>query len=80
VDAGQAPSHLSLEPTRLSPLEIGGHTRFPLHRSRFDIRTGEVKRWANFPPGIQMLNIVRGENALQTYPTVVKDGVVYVEI
>lgn len=51
-----------------------------LHRSRFDIRTGAVRQWANFPPGIQLLNILRREKPLTTYPTVVKDGVVYVDI
>ena len=39
----------------------------PLHRARFDIRTGAVVRWANFPPGIQLLNVVRSEQALRTY-------------
>ena len=52
----------------------------PLHRARFDIRTGEVIDWANFPPGIQLLNVVRGEKALKTYPVSVKDGKVRVKI
>jgi len=48
----------------------------PLHRARFDIRTGEVIDWANFPPGIQLLNVVRGEKALKTYKvSVLKDDV-----
>jgi len=48
----------------------------PLHRARFDIRTGEVIDWANFPPGIQLLNVVRGEKALETYPvSVLKNDV-----
>ncbi len=51
----------------------------PLHRTRFDIRTGEVVRWANFPPGIQLLNAVRGEQDLATYRVVIKHGVVYVD-
>lgn len=51
-----------------------------LHRARFDIRTGAVVRWANFPPGIQMLNPVRGEQPLDTYRVVVKRGVVYVDV
>lgn len=51
-----------------------------LHRARFDIRTGEVVRWANFPPGIQALNPLRGEQPLDTYRVVVKRGVVYVDI
>ena len=52
----------------------------PLHRARFDIRTGEVLRWANFPPGIQLLNVARGEKALKTYTVTVEDGQVFVEV
>lgn len=51
----------------------------PLHRAQFDIRTGEVIEWANFPPGIQLLNVVRGEKALKTYPVVIEDDLIKVE-
>jgi len=52
----------------------GCKVQCPLHHARFDIRTGEVVDWANFPPGIQLLNVVRGEKALKTYKVSVKDG------
>jgi 3-phenylpropionate/trans-cinnamate dioxygenase ferredoxin subunit len=52
----------------------------PLHRARFDIRTGEVVDWANFPPGVQLLNAVRGEKALKTYPTRVESGQLQVQV
>lgn len=52
----------------------------PFHRARFDIRTGEVIDWANFPPGIQLLNVVRGEKALKTYKVSVKDNQVRVAV
>jgi 3-phenylpropionate/trans-cinnamate dioxygenase ferredoxin subunit len=45
----------------------GCKVQCPFHRARFDIRTGEVVDWANFPPGIQALNFVRGEKNLKTY-------------
>ncbi len=44
------------------------------------MRTGEVVRWANFPPGIQLLNAVRGEKALETYPVSEEDGEPFVEL
>ena len=50
------------------------------HRARFDVRTGAVVQWANFPPGIQMLNAVRGEQSLQTYPVRVADGQVMIDV
>jgi 3-phenylpropionate/trans-cinnamate dioxygenase ferredoxin subunit len=52
----------------------------PLHRARFDIRTGKVLDWANFPPGIQLLNAVRGEKALRTFAVSVDAGDVTVNI
>jgi len=52
----------------------------PFHHARFDIRTGEVIDWANFPPGIQLLNVVRGQKALKTYKVSVKAGAVQVKI
>ena len=58
----------------------GCKVQCPFHHARFDIRTGEVIDWANFPPGIQVLNFVRGEKALKTYKVSVKDGDVRVKI
>ncbi|MAZ89222.1 MAG: hypothetical protein CL693_16455 [Cellvibrionaceae bacterium] len=55
-----------------------GKIRCPLHRAKFCVRTGEVKKWANFPPGVQLLNSVRKEKALKIYEVEVDDGVVYV--
>ena len=52
----------------------------PLHRARFDLRTGEVVEWANFPPGVQLLNVVRSEKALRTYPVRVREGKIEVEV
>lgn len=58
----------------------GCKVQCPFHRARFDIRTGEVIDWANFPPGIQLLNVVRSEKALKTYKVSVKDGAVRVSV
>lgn len=58
----------------------GRMVQCPFHRARFDIRTGEVVEWANFPPGIQLLNVVRGEKSLKTYKVSVKDGEVRVHL
>ena len=58
----------------------GQRVQCPLHRAEFDIKTGEAVKWACFPPGVQLLNVVRGEKALKTYPVNVIDGMVYVEV
>ena len=52
----------------------------PFHHARFDIRTGEVIDWANFPPGVQLLNAVRREKALRRFEVQLKDGEVQVNI
>ncbi len=58
----------------------GRQIQCPFHRARFDIRTGEVVQWANFPAGVQLLNILRKEKALKTYPVTVDAGILVVEI
>lgn len=53
----------------------------PFHRARFDIRTGKVIDWANWPPGIvNVLNAVRGEKDLETYRVSTDGGQVKVEV
>lgn len=52
----------------------------PLHRARFDIASGEVQDWASFPPGIQLLDAVRGEKKLTTYVVDVRDDEVFVRV
>lgn len=49
------------------------------HRAEFDIKSGEACVWANFPPGIQALNLVRGQKDLKTYEVKLEHGQVYVE-
>lgn len=53
----------------------------PFHRARFDIRTGKVVDWANWPPGIvNVLNAVRGEKDLKTYAVRVQGDEVQVDV
>ena len=58
----------------------GCKVQCPFHRARFDIKSGAVVDWANFPPGIQVLNVVRSEKALKTFPVEVKRGEVKVKV
>jgi nitrite reductase/ring-hydroxylating ferredoxin subunit len=58
----------------------GCKVQCPFHRARFDIRTGDVIDWANFPPGIQVLNVVRGSKSLKTYKVSVENGRVSVAL
>lgn len=72
-------------PHLMMPLEKGKlvdncRIQCKFHRAEFDIVTGDVCQWANFPPGIQALNFVRGEKSLKTFRTKVEDGMVYVDI
>ena len=51
----------------------------PFHRAQFDVRTGEVRKWATFPPGIaDFLNLFRKKKNLATYPVQVENGEVWV--
>ena len=78
--ATQASCTHTFAPLGRGKIVDGCKVQCPLHRARFDIRTGEVIDWANFPPGIQLLNAVRGEKALKTYPVSVKSGKVRIKL
>jgi 3-phenylpropionate/trans-cinnamate dioxygenase ferredoxin subunit len=82
-DGFYATQHLcthTLGPLARGKIVEGGQVQCPLHRARFDIRTGDVVEWANFPPGVQLINLVRREKALTTYPVSVEDETVYVDL
>jgi len=78
--ATQASCTHMFAPLAMGKIVDGCKVQCPLHRARFDVRTGEVVDWANFPPGIQVLNVVRGEKSLKTYKVNVKDGEVRVSL
>lgn len=68
----------TLGPLRYGKIEKGSVIRCPLHRARFDIKTGKVLNWANFPPGIQVLNVVRDQKPLKTFKVKEEQGKVVV--
>jgi nitrite reductase/ring-hydroxylating ferredoxin subunit len=67
-------------PLRKGKILDGCKIECPFHRARFDIRSGEVVEWANFPPGVQLINAIRKEKALETFPVSVENGEVFVEL
>ena len=67
-------------PLKLGKILDGCIIQCPLHHARFDIKSGAVRDWANFPPGIQLLNAVRKEKALKTYPVELKAGKLFVHM
>lgn len=53
----------------------------PLHRSAFDLRTGQPKSWIPWPPGIgKLLAAISKEKPLKVYPTRVEEGDIWVEL
>lgn len=78
--ATQANCTHTMGPLARGKIIDGCQVQCPLHRARFDIRNGEVVEWANFPPGVQLLNMVRKEKALTTYPVSVEGDTVYIDI
>jgi len=53
----------------------------PRHHSAFDLRTGEVKAWAPWPPGVgRLLGYVAKEKTLRVHPTRVEDGSIWVGV
>lgn len=68
------------------PLQIGRISadytlHCPWHHSAFDLRNGDVKEWAPWPPGIgPMLGKLRRERALQVWPTKIEEGHIWVSL
>lgn len=51
----------------------------PLHHSAFYLRTGEVKEWAPWPPGIgSVLGAISQKKPLPIFPTRVAEGSIWV--
>jgi nitrite reductase/ring-hydroxylating ferredoxin subunit len=70
--------HLRL-PMRKGKLTEDGAIICPFHRSAFDLRTGNIKEWSPFPPGIgKVLGMVSKEKALGVFPTRVDEGSIWV--
>lgn len=67
-------------PLQKGKIVDGNKIQCKFHRAEFDIKTGKACKWANFPPGIQALNFVRGQKDLETYSCSVEDGKIYVSI
>lgn len=67
-------------PLNRGKLVDGCKIQCPIHRARFDVRTGEVDQWANFPVGIQLLSVLRKEKALKTYTVTVENEQLFVDV
>ena len=78
VQAGCPHMLLPLKSGKL--LDDGKTLQCPIHRAQFDIATGDVNKWAHFPPGIQVLNFIRKEKCLKVYAVSVDNGDICVEI
>jgi nitrite reductase/ring-hydroxylating ferredoxin subunit len=53
----------------------------PRHHSAFDLRTGDVKAWSPWPPGVgRMLGALSREKVLPVYPTKVEESSIWVGI
>jgi nitrite reductase/ring-hydroxylating ferredoxin subunit len=51
----------------------------PLHRSTFDLETGEATEWVTWPPGVnRLLSAVSKEKDLTVYPTKVEEGAIWI--
>lgn len=51
----------------------------PFHHSAFDLKTGDVKEWAPWPPGLgPILGKISREKALPVYVTRVEDDYLWV--
>ncbi len=72
--------HLKL-PMKNGKVTEDGAIVCPWHRSGFDLRTGEVKEWSSWPPGVgKALGIISREKALPVFPIRVEEGSIWVDV
>jgi nitrite reductase/ring-hydroxylating ferredoxin subunit len=72
--------HMRL-PLKGGKLTENGAIVCPWHHSAFDLRSGDVKEWSPWPPGVgRMLGAISREKALPVFPTKVEDGSVWVSL
>jgi nitrite reductase/ring-hydroxylating ferredoxin subunit len=70
--------HMRL-PLKRGNLTEDGAIVCPWHHSAFDLRTGDVKEWSPWPPGVgRMLGAISREKALPVFPTKVEEGSIWV--
>ncbi|GBF81665.1 Rieske (2Fe-2S) protein [Aphanothece sacrum] len=53
----------------------------PMHRSAFDLTTGEVKTWTPWPPVVgNVLGMISQEKPLPVFPVKVEEGSIWIDI
>lgn len=53
----------------------------PRHASQFDISTGQVVRWTNWPGPLRTLSeVVKSPRPIKTYKVKVENGGIYIEV
>jgi nitrite reductase/ring-hydroxylating ferredoxin subunit len=73
-------AHMRL-PLKGGKLTEDGAIVCPWHHSAFDLRTGDVKTWSPWPPGVgRMLGAISREKALTVFPTKVEEGNIWVDL
>lgn len=72
--------HLKLPLTK-AKINENDEITCPFHHSKFDLCTGEVKCWSNWPPVVgSLLGKVAKQKNLQVYKTKIKDEMIMVNI
>jgi nitrite reductase/ring-hydroxylating ferredoxin subunit len=68
-------------PLKKGKVSADGAITCPLHRSQFDLATGNVKTWCPFPPVVgNILGKISSEKNLGVFPTKVEDGQILVDL
>lgn len=53
----------------------------PMHRSAFDLTTGEVKTWTPWPPVVgNVLGMISQEKPLPVFPVKVEEGSIWIDV
>jgi nitrite reductase/ring-hydroxylating ferredoxin subunit len=70
--------HMGL-PLQLARIDQECALHCPWHRSAFDLKTGDVKAWSPWPPGLgRVLGSLSRRKTLPLYPVKIEEGSIWV--
>lgn len=72
--------HLKM-PMKNGKITENGAIVCPIHRSAFDLGTGEVQSWCPWPPVVgKVLSKISPEKSLPVFPVRVEEGSIWVDV
>ncbi|MDH6060542.1 Rieske (2Fe-2S) protein [Chrysosporum bergii ANA360D] len=72
--------HLKM-PMKNGKITESGAILCPIHRSAFDLLSGEVQEWCPWPPGVgKVMGMIAEQKKLPVFPVRVEEGSIWIDL